>query len=136
MEKNLVEAPIDNKNLCEDPFEDDVFRDFYEARDHRERKNRHLVGFVQVRDERIPSCINAEGYVDVSWGYGDNTVTIKLLAANTCCDEFEETKRIIFEYYTKIFSGWMNDDNENLVVRFGSENDSLYVHFYFDTTKS
>lgn len=131
MEEKLMECPIDNKNLMEDPFEDEVFGDFLAARDHRESGVRHLIGFVQVKDEEFPSCTNAEGYVDVSWYYGSNSITIKVLGANTNIEAFDETRDEIFEYYKKLFKSWECEENENLVVRFGSENDSLFVHFYW-----
>lgn len=136
MEKNLIPAPIDNKNLCEDPFEDDVFEDFYPAKDHREKGQRHLYGFVKVYDEEFPKCVNAEGHVEVSWKYGGNTIVIKLLANNPFCEEFEETFQDIAGYYKKLFKSWEDESSPDLAVRFGTENDSLYVHFYWDTTKS
>jgi hypothetical protein len=134
MEKNLIPAPIDNKNLMEDPFEDEVFADFFAARDHRESGNRHLIGIVDVYDEEFPKCVNYSGYVDVSWSYGFNTVTIKVIAVSGS-EDFEETRDAIHEHYKKLFNSWVCDDNPGLIVRYGSENDSLYVHFYFDTTK-
>ena len=124
-------CPIDNKNLMEDPFEDDVFCDgFLAARDHRKNGARHLIGEVAIHDEEFPKCVNYFGYVDVTWFYGGNTVTIKVIgvAAN---EDFDETRDEIFEYYKKLFKSWECEENENLVVRFGSENDSLYVHFYW-----
>lgn len=137
MEKNLIPAPIDNKNLMEDAFEDDnaIFGNFYDARGHRENGKRHMVGLVQVRDEQFPSCINAEGYVEASWNYGGNTVTIKIIGACTNIEDFDETRDIIFEYYKKQFKSWECEDNPGLEVRFGSEDDSLFAHFYFDIDK-
>ena len=35
MEQKLIPAPIDNKNLLEDPFEDEVFGNFYACCNHR-----------------------------------------------------------------------------------------------------
>lgn len=131
MEKNLMACPIDNKNLMEDPFEDEVFcDDFLAARDHRNNGMRHLIGKVKVYDEEFPKCVNYCGYVDVCWHYGGNTVIIKVIgvAAN---EDFDETRDEIFEYYKNLFKSWECEENENLVVRFGSENDSLFVHFYW-----
>lgn len=131
MEKNLIPAPIDNKNLCEDPFEDDVFCDgFMAAKNHRKSGVRHLIGQCNVYDEEFPKCVNYWGFVDVSWIYGGHTVRIDLIAVSPQ-EDWDETRDAVFEHYKKIFSKWMNEDNENLVVRFGSENDSLYVHFYW-----
>ncbi len=131
MEKNLIPAPIDNKNLCEDPFEDDVFCDgFMAAKNHRKNGVRHLIGQCDVHDEEFPKCVNYWGFVDVSWIYGGHTVRIDLIAVSPQ-EDWEETRDAIFEHYKNIFSKWMNEDNKNLVVRFGSENDSLFVHFYW-----
>lgn len=130
MEKKLMNCPIDNKNLMEDPFEDEVFADFFAAHDHRESGTRHLIGMVDVHDEEFPKCVNYSGYVDVSWFYGGNSVTIKVIgvAAN---EDFNETRDAIFEMYKKLFSKWECEDNPGLVVHFGSEKDSLYVQFYW-----
>ena len=123
--------PIDNKNLMEDPFEDEVFCDnFFAARDHRESGVRHLIGKVDVYDEEFPKCVNYTGIVDVSWFYGGNTVTIKVLAVLGNQD-FDESRDAIFEMYEKLFKSWECEENENLVIHFGSEKDSLYVHFYW-----
>lgn len=131
MEKNLIECPIDNKNLMEDPFEDEVFGDYFlAARDHRKNGTRHLIGKVAVYDEEFPKCINYWGYVDVSWHYGGNTVTIKVIAVDAS-EDFDETRDEIFKYYEKLFKSWENQSDSGLTVRVGSENDSLYVHFYW-----
>ena len=55
MEKNLIPAPIDNKNLMEDPFEDseELFGNFFVGRDHRIGSKRHFVGIVDVYDEEF-----------------------------------------------------------------------------------
>jgi len=50
MKQKLIYAPIDNKNLLEDAFEDDVFGGFYAAPDHRKHNIRHLVGHVRTAD--------------------------------------------------------------------------------------
>ena len=134
-EKNLMECPIDNKNLMEDPFEDDVFCDgFMAARDHRKKGKRHLIGNVEVYDKEFPKCVNYWGIVDVSWSYGGNTVTIKMLATDAG-EDFDDMRDEIFKHYKELFKSWECEDNPGLVVCFGSEGDSLYVHFYYDTTK-
>ncbi len=136
MEKNLIPAPIDNKNLMEDPFEDseELFGNFSAARDHREHGKRHLIGVCDVYDEDFPKCVNASGYVDASWRYGGNSVTIKLLAVSPC-EDFDEQRDEIFNYYKKLFKSWECEENQGLVIRFGQECDTLYVHFYDDLTK-
>lgn len=130
MEKNLIPAPIDNKNLMEDPFEDEVFCDFLAARDHRNDGMRHLIGLTEVHDEEFPKCVNYSGYTDISWHYGGNTVVIKVIAV-AISEDFDKTRDEIFEYYKKLFKSWECEENRNLVVRFGSENDLLFVHFYW-----
>jgi len=136
MEKNLIECPIDNKNLMEDPFEDseELFGNFFVGRNHRVGSERHFVGVVEVYDEEFPKCVNSSGIVDASWNYGSNTVTIHLLAVSPC-EDFDTQRDEIFEHYKKIFKSWECEENPGLVVRFGSENDKLYVHFYYDTEK-
>ena len=132
MEKNLMACPIDNKNLLEDPFEDEVFGDFLAARDHRESGVRHLIGKVDVYDEEFPKCVNYTGIVDVSWFYGGNTVTIKVLAVLGNQD-FDESRDAIFEMYEKLFKSWECEENPDLVVvvRSVPMKDSLFVHFYW-----
>ena len=132
MEKNLMACPIDNKNLMEDPFEDEVFGDFLAARDHRENGVRHLIGLTEVHDEEFPKCVNYSAYTDASWFYGGNIVTIKVIAVEPT-EDFDETRDGIFEYYKKLFKSWECEDNPNLVVGFrsDSENDSLWVIFYW-----
>lgn len=130
MEEKLMECPIDNKNLMEDPFEDEVFDDFLAARDHYKNGVRHLIGEVAIYDGEFPNCVDYSGYVDVSWHYGGNTVTIKVIAVDAS-EDFDETRNAIFEHYENIFKSWENQSDSGLTVRVGSENDSLYVHFYW-----
>jgi hypothetical protein len=128
MEKNLVPAPIDNKNLMEDAFEDDneIFGYFYAAKDHRKNGVRHLIDIYKSPD--------SEGFVDVKWKYGGNTITITLIAVPPS-EDFEYVKERIFDYFKKQFKSWECEDNPGLAVRFDSEDDSLFVHFYFDLDK-
>lgn len=126
MEK--IKAPIDNKNLLEDPFEDDVFGDLYAASDHRKGGRRHLVGCKAVRENGI-DC--EDGIVDVSWSYGDNCVTITLLAVPPT-EDWESTRDYIFGDYKKEFKAWQCEDNPGLVVDFYQLGDKLNVIFYFE----
>lgn len=132
MEKNLMACPIDNKNLLEDPFEDDVFGDFLAARDHRKKDERHLIGLTEVHDEEFPKCVNYSAYTDVSWYYGGNTVTIKVIGVAPS-EDFDETRDEIFKYYEKLFKSWECEENPDLVVvvRSVPMKDSLFVHFYW-----
>lgn len=135
MEKrNYIPAPIDNKNLVEDAFEDatEIFGDFYDGKDHHVNGQRHLVGLVQIYDEEFPKCVNAEGYVEVWWKYGGNAVTIKVLANNPCMEDYEETCKDIFDYYKKQFKSWECESNPGLVVEFEDSEDSLFVAFYWN----
>ncbi len=135
LENNLIPAPIDNKNLMEDAFEDDVFCDsFLAARDHRKKSVRHFIGLAEVYDDEFPKCVNYAGYVDVSWNYGGNVVTIKVIGV-CASEDFDESRNEIFNHYRKLFKSWECESNPDLVVRFSSENDTLYVQFYFDTNK-
>ena len=134
-EKNLMECPIDDKNLCEDPLEDGIFCDgFMAARDHREKGHRHLIGHVKVYDKDFPKCVNYWGYVDVSWRYGGNTITIKMLATDSG-EDFDDMRDGIFDHYKEFFKSWECEDTPGLVVHLGWEGDSLYVHFYYNMDK-
>ena len=129
MEKKIIPAPIDNKNLMEDPFEDEVFADLYAAEDHRERGVRHLIGLCTPKDENgFPL---EDGIVDVRWAYGGNTVTIRLIAVNPC-NGFEVTQEEVFRHYKEIFKSWECEENQGLVVSFDSGRNVLYVHFNYD----
>lgn len=112
-------ANIDNKNLMEDPFEDEVFGDFYAAPDHRKNGVRHLVGIV------------GEAYVDASWIFGSHQVLIKVIAVNPF-EDFDEVRSDVFNLYKKIFSSWQCEDNPDLVVEFSNSGKNLVVNFFFD----
>lgn len=122
--KELIPAPIDNKNLMEDAFEDDVFEDFYAAPDHRRDRNRHLVG------------TKGEAYVDVSWEYGSHAIQIKVIAVNPI-EDFKETSKNVLDDYKKEFSSWQCEGNPGLVVKFNESEYSsincLVVEFFFQT---
>lgn len=126
MEK--IAAPIDNKNLLEDPFEDEVFVDFYAAHDHRDgSRTRHLIGRKTVAEDGV-EC--ESGLVDVRWKYGDNCVTITLLSVPRT-EDWEDTRRHIFDAYKQEFKAWECEDNPDLVVEFYELLDNLNVIFYF-----
>ena len=117
----LIEAPIDNKNLMEDAFEDDVFVDFYAAVDHRKNGKRHLIGHKREW---------ADCYLDVYWEYGWNTVRITVLAV--LYDEFDNVSHEVYDAVRKEFSEWECEDNPNLHVDFVLSGNTIYVHFFFD----
>ena len=134
MEKrNYIPAPIDNKNLVEDAFEDatEIFGNFYEGRNHRENGKRHMVGFVKVYDEEFPKCVNYSAYVDVTWTYGASHITIKVIGVSAS-EDFEETKNEVLEHYKKVFKAWECEDNPDLKVEFYQLNNQLNVIFYFE----
>lgn len=117
----LVEAPIDNKNLMEDPFEDEIFGDFYAAPDHRKNGKRHLIGYKKEW---------ADCYLDVYWEHGWNTVRITVLAIpgheyfENVCDE-------VYNAVRKEFSEWEGDDS-HIHVSFLLSGNTISVHFFFD----
>ena len=80
--ERLIPAPIDNKNLLEDPFEDEVFGNFYACCNHRKNGLRHLIG------------IKDEAFVEVCWRFGSNQIEILVVAVNPC-EDFEETSKEI-----------------------------------------
>lgn len=125
MEK--IAAPIDNKNLLEDPFTDEVFGEFDAAHDHYSGGVRHLIGRKAVIEDGV-EC--ESGLVDVRWKYGDNCVTITLLAVPKS-EDWEYIRGYIFDAYRKEFKAWECPENEGLVVEFYELLDKLNVIFYF-----
>jgi len=128
MATKLIPAPIDNKNLLEDPFEDEVFMDFYATKYHRTtRRRRNLVGTIR--------CKNDNSYIDaivaVEWLYGDSCINIQVVAVPPT-ENFNDMRKDVYAYYRKIFSEWMNPDNPGLRVEFNEQNEILQVSFYFE----
>ena len=132
MEKKLIPAPIDNKNLMEDAFEDDVFKDFYASVQHRNPYEhsgmvRHLIGNVRMDNEDW----YFDSIVDAYWIYGTNKVEIKVIATSPT-EDFQEMCRNTLDYYADLFKKWENPDNENLRVQFRRQCNSLFVEFFFE----
>ena len=121
MEK--IYAPIDNKNLMEDPFEDDVFRDFYAAPEHRKGKRRHLIGHVKTE--------NYDAFVDVKWNYGDASIDIQVIAIQSS-EDYELVRDEVFDHYEKVFKEWECEENENLRVGFNRVLGILNVSFWWE----
>ncbi len=129
--KEIIPAPIDNKNLMEDSFEEDIFEDFYAAPDHYRNGVRHLVGFLHLPDDGI------DGYVSAKWNFGDSSITIALLAypnqedVNQICD-------VIFSFYIKVFKEMEYACNENcfddtkFCVGFDHNGYSMKVSFWWE----
>jgi len=117
----LIDATIDNKNLMEDPFEDEIFGDFYAAADHRTDGKRHLIGYKKEWSD----CL-----LDVFWKYGWSTITITVLAIPGH-EYFENVSREVYNAVRKEFSEWEGDDS-HLHVDFGLSGNAIYVHFFFD----
>lgn len=127
MEK--IYAPIDNKNLMEDPFEDEVFRDFYAAWDHRNRNGvRHLFGHCED-DEQMYDAI-----VEVKWHYGDAAITITVLAVPGT-EDYDEVRDNIFAHYERVFKEWECPENENLHVGFKCFDNAMEVTFWWEVEK-
>lgn len=131
MTMNKIIAPIDNKNLMEDAFEDDVFQDFTVAYDHRNGSKRHLIGIVTHVDEDGTSY-NESGIVDVRWTYGDNKIFINVLSVPGT-EDYETIRVLIFDDYKRLFLSWQNDDTYLIVECKETRNtpDTLVVSFYF-----
>lgn len=122
-----IYAPIDNKNLMEDPFEDEVFQDFYWAPDHRTgSKRRHLIGSVKTE--------NYDAMVDVKWCWGDNSIAIQVIAIQPA-EDIDEVRREVFNYYEQLFKSWQCEDNESLVVETKIVLGILTVSFYFEVER-
>lgn len=126
----LIPAPIDNKNLSEDSFEDEVFQDFFQAEDHRKTTNkRHLIGkvFVDTYDE---NGIYIDGYVDVKWEWGSNEIVLELLAC-PASEDFPSMCESFAKYYTNVFKEWETSDNDALSIRTLKDGNKLFVGFFF-----
>ena len=127
--ERLIPAPIDDKNLLEDPFEDEVFGDFLQASDHRKETNkRHLIGSLHV-DTYDTDGLYIDGFVDVKWQWGTNTICIELIAC-PASEDFFSMREDFARYYTNVFKGWENPDNPALVVKTTQEENKLYVSFF------
>lgn len=119
----LIYAPIDNKNLIEDSFEDDVFRDFYWAPDHRAGgRRRHMIGSVKTE--------NYDAMVDVKWCWGDAAIDIQVIAIQPT-EDIDYVREEVFDYYERIFKSWECEENEGLVIKFKRVLGILTVSFYF-----
>lgn len=124
MEK--IAAPIDNKNLLEDPFEDGVFGDFYAAPDHRKHNLRHLIGSVETE--------NYDAFVDVWWHYSNHMISIRLLGYQSQ-EDLDEVREEVMTHYERVFKEWQCDDNPGLIVETKRMPDPnvMTVSFYFVT---
>ena len=128
MATKLIPAPIDNKNLCEDPFEDDVFGNFYATKFHRAtKKRRSLIGTLHIDNDDF----YIDAIVAVEWFYGGNQIGIQVLAVPPT-ENFDYMRRDVYAYYKKIFSEWMNPDNPELRVEFYEQGGFLNVSFFFE----
>lgn len=124
--KELIPAPIDNKNLMEDAFEDDVFQDFYAAPDHRKRNMRHLIGMHREWGGEFGCAI-----VDAKWHHADNIVCINLLAAPPA-EDFDMVRKEVYAAAAGTFKSWQCEDNPGLVVKTEVRDATLIVTFYFE----
>lgn len=102
-----IYAPIDNKNLMEDAFEDEVFRNFYAAPGHRKHNLRKLIGSVKTE--------NYDAIVDVWWHYGDHIIAIRLLGYQPQ-EDLDEVREEVMKHYERVFKAWQCDDNPGLIV--------------------
>lgn len=127
MEKKCrCKAPIDNKNLSEDAFEDDVFQDLYAASDHRKRNMRHLIGYHREWGRELGGAI-----IEAKWHYGEHIVCINVLAVAPQ-EDFDEVRKEVFACAADAFKAWQREDNPCLVVETEVRENTLVVSFYFD----
>lgn len=119
-------APIDDKNLMEDPFTEDVFGNFYMAPDHMTWMRRHLIGLLKVKENEE---YVGDAYVDVKWMWGGNAVDIQVIAST---EDYKYIRDLVFDHYEKVFKEWQCEENRDLVVETKRVLDILTVSFYFD----
>lgn len=112
-------APIDNKNLLEDGFEDDLFGDFMPGTDHRKNNVRHLIGHKQIFENKSIVC---DAIVEAKWHFGDAAITITMLACCPFCDNEEEQRNTLFKYYESKFKEMEDACNENCM-----EDESFHI---------
>lgn len=124
-----IPAPIDNKNLMEDPLDDGVFENFYQAPDHMTWMRRHLIGHEEVKD--ASGELVGDAYVDVKWTYGGNSVDIQVIAT-PAKEDYGYLRNLVFDNYEKIFKEWQCEENPGLVVETKRVLDILTVSFYFE----
>lgn len=126
MEK--IAANIDNKNLMEDAFEDEVFGSFDAAHDHHKDGQRHLMGYKTVIEDGVACEI---ALVDAKWKHGENFISIHILAVQRS-EDWATVRRYIFDAYKQEFKAWECEDNPDLKVEFYELQDMLNVIFYFE----
>ncbi len=115
-------ATIDNKNLLEDGFEDELFGDLMPATDHRKNNNvRHLIGSKQIKEDKSLVC---DAIVEAKWNFGDAAITITMLACNPFCDNEADQRDTLFKYYESKFKESEQASNENCF-----EGESFHVGF-------
>lgn len=120
--KKLIPAPIDNKNLLEDAFEDNEFQGFYVGNGNSQVR-RHLIGTVETE--------NYKAIVSASWRYGDFRIAIEMVGIQPS-EEYDLVRDEVFDYYDKAFKTLQCDDNPDLVVKTDKKHDILTVSFYFE----
>lgn len=120
----MAAFPIDNKNLLEDAFEDDVFQGFYWAPEHRAAtRTRHLIGSVKTE--------NYDALVSATWRYCGHSVEIRVVGTRPA-EDIQDVRSEVYAHYERIFKGWECEDNEGLhvVTKRNSLDESLQIFFY------
>lgn len=121
----LISAPFDDKNLCDDSLRDEIFSGFFETDDMRDGKS-HMIGKLNVDNDRF----YIDAYVSAEWNSQSNTICLEMLACPSQSDFFFMIDDF-YKYYTEIFERWENQDCEYLKVVFRREKNKLFVSFFF-----
>ena len=133
--KKKMYAPIDNKNLLEDGFEDDLFVDLMPAVNHRKNNVRHLIGHKQITMDKSLVC---DAIVEAKWHFGDAAITIKMLACCPFCDDEEEQWDVLFKDYERKFKEMEKCTNENLFegesfhIGIERNENEMHVSFWYE----
>lgn len=115
-------APIDDRNILEDPIEDEVFRDFYVEPYHKKSRWRNVIGTVKTE--------NYDAIVAAAWEFGDNEIQVNVVGYQPT-EDIDEVRKEVYDHYEQVFKSWQCEDNPCLVV----ETERTYllsVKFYYE----
>lgn len=125
---NLIPAPFDGKNLCDDSLLDNIFANAYHSADTKGYKLNNYYKY----NIYCSVCVgDLDCYVNAKWSAKENVLRIELVAC-PCVEDFSYMRECFFNYYEGIFKSWECEENRDLRVTFKREENVLYVSFWFE----